>query len=143
MLLDTYCLREYGARVGDSLLAYIGLAPEIQGSRLHRVNDSIFQCATRFPIPTRNVGLHSLADLMFSTWLELPAIESAPFTFIRTRLVMSSIRHLANKHGFAFCGSFNLNFRGQRQERLVFKRQNYKGSHFTATEKPTLGMRRA
>jgi hypothetical protein len=121
-LLDAYGLREYGARPGDALLAYIGLVPAAQRSRVYAASVSV-EAATNSSESPEGGCVHSLASPMFARWMELPAIRSAPCVFIRTRKVIGSILHLVAKNNFQPCGSFDMNYRGQKQDRMVFRRQ--------------------
>jgi len=122
-VLDAYGLREYGARPGDALLAYIGLVPAAQRTRVYVASDSSIKAASHSSDLAGGGCVHSLASLMFTRWMELPAIRSASCVFIRTRIVIGSIQHLAAKHDFQLCGSFDINFRGQKQDRMVFRRR--------------------
>lgn len=122
-VLDAYGLREYGARPGDALLAYIGLVPAAQRTRVYVASDSSIKAASHSSDLADGGCVHSLASLMFTRWMELPAIRSASCVFIRTRIVIGSIQHLAAKHDFQLCGSFDINFRGQKQDRMVFRRR--------------------
>jgi hypothetical protein len=122
-ILDTYGLRRYGAHPGDALLAYIGLVPAAQRSRVHVASDSLIKAASHSSDSIDGGCVRSLASLMFTRWMELPAIRSASCVFIRTRIVIGSIQHLAAKHDFQLCGSFDINFRGQKQDRMVFRRR--------------------
>jgi hypothetical protein len=121
--LDTYGLREYGAHPGDAFLAYVGLVPAAQRSKVYVASDSLIKAAPHSSDLADGGCVHSLASLMFTRWMELPAIRSASRVFIRTRTVIGSIQHLAAKHDFQLCGSFDINFRGQKQDRMVFRRQ--------------------
>jgi len=121
-LIAAYRLGPYGARRGDGLLAYIGVPPAVQGERLSPAGGDRFDCrpATRGNPPTGETV--SLGSLLFSRWLEISAIERCPALFVRTRTTIKPILHLLAKHGFDFRGRFELDFQGQRQDRLVFAR---------------------
>jgi hypothetical protein len=123
-LLDAYGLREYGAHPGDALLAYIGLVPAAQRSRVYAASDSVVEAATNSSKLPEGCCVHSLASLMFSRWMELPAVRSAPCVFIRTRKVIGPILHLVAKNNFQPCGSFDMNYRGHKQDRMVFRRHS-------------------
>jgi hypothetical protein len=122
-LLDAYGLREYGACPGDALLAYIGLVPAAQRSKVYAADVDVLEAATNSSEVPESDCVHSLASLMFTRWMELSAVRSAPCIFIRTRKVIGSIRHLVAKNNFQPCGSFDMNYRGQKQDRMVFRRQ--------------------
>jgi hypothetical protein len=122
--VDAYGLRDYGARTGDALLAYIGLVPRAQQTKVYVSGDDYVIQGTTASSELFDAGrVHSLASLMFATWIRLPAIRTSPQIFIRSRLAIGPILHLAVRHGFQFCGKFDMNFRGQKQDRMVFRRQ--------------------
>lgn len=124
-LVDAYGLASYGAQSGDALLAYIGLMPAAQGRRASLLSDNIFELSfRRSGLPSVHEG-QSLASLLFERWLELSAIESCPRVFVRTRKVLAPIIHLAEKNGFRYRGEFELDFQGDRQDRIVFARDNF------------------
>jgi len=122
-LIERFGLRPYGACRGDGLLAFIGVAPTVQGARGYlrtgNVIEDLGPSSSRPP-----VGSVSLASALFSNWLALPAISSRRAVFIRTREVIRPILHLAGKHGFVYQGRMHQDFRGSIQERLVFRRDN-------------------
>jgi len=123
-LIRSYQIARFGARHGDALLAYIGLAPDAQGSRAFPLNAQEYLLSSdRTSAPQEQKG-QSLAGLLFARWLELPAIERCPRVFVRTREVLHPIQHLAKKNRFQFCGKFELDFQGERQDRMIFKRFN-------------------
>lgn len=123
-LVDAYGLASYGAQSGDALLAYIGLMPAAQGRRACLLSNNIFELPfRRSGLPSIHEG-HSLAALLFERWLELSAIECCPRVFVRTRKVLAPIIHLAEKNGFRYRGEFELDFQGERQDRIVFARDN-------------------
>ncbi len=121
-LIAAYRLGPYGARRGDGLLAYIGVPPAFQGERLSPAGGDRFERrpANRGTPPARRTV--SLGSLLFSRWLELSAVKRCPALFVRTRTTIKPILHLLAKHGFDFRGRFELDFQGQRQDRLVFAR---------------------
>jgi len=124
-LVDAYGLASYGAQSGDALLAYIGLMPAAQGRRAFLLSDNIFELSfRRSGLPSVHEG-QSLASLLFERWLELSAIESCPRVFVRTRKVLAPIIHLAEKNGFRYRGEFEMDFQGDRQDRIVFARDNF------------------
>jgi len=123
-LVDAYGLASYGAQGGDALLAYIGLMPAAQGRRASLLSNNIFELSfRRSGLPSIHEG-QGLAALLFERWLELSAIESCPRVFVRTRKVLAPIIHLAEKNGFRCRGEFELDFQGERQDRIVFARDN-------------------
>jgi len=123
-LIRAYGLRSYGAIAGDGLLAYIGVQPTAQGVRLLPRGEDSFDVAP----PTGQSRMKrpgtSLAGILFSRWLGLSAIEQCRRVFVRTRSVLPQIQHLAAKNGFRFQGQFDLEFQGQRQDRMVYTRIN-------------------
>lgn len=123
-LIDAYGLAPYGACIGDGLLAYIGVAPSAQGSRAlqRRVNEFDLRPG-QASAPINQKG-DSLASLLFARWLDLSEIEQCPRVFVRTRKVLDPILHLAGKNGFQYLGQFELDFQGERQDRMVFGRSN-------------------
>ena len=131
-LVDAYGLGAYGAQSGDALLAYIGLMPTVQGRRASQLSNSIFELSCRRSrLPAIHEG-QSLAALLFERWLELPAIECCSRVFVRTRKVLAPIIHLAEKNGFRYRGEFEVSFHGERQDRIVFARDNFPMSRFSA-----------
>lgn len=121
-LIAAYGLAGHGAKTGDGLLAYIGVPPSAQGCRLTRLRDNVFEI-----LPNRNSQRHerggdSLAGLLFAQWLRLPAIERSPHVFVRTRKVIGSVIHLIEKNGFEYSGRLDLDFQGDKQDRLVYRR---------------------
>lgn len=127
-LVDAYGLDAYGARSGDALLAYIGLAPAVQGHRAYLRSDNKFALSPSCSPATREG--QSLAALLFEEWLHLPAIKCCRRAFVRTRKVLAPIIHLAEKNGFRYRGEFELDFHGERQDRIVFVRDNPMWSRF-------------
>lgn len=129
-LVEAYGLGSYGAQSGDALLAYIGLMPTVQGRRASLLSNNIFELSLRRSgRPSINEG-QSLAALLFERWLELSAIECCPRVFVRTRKVLAPIIHLAEKNGFRYRGEFELDFHGERQDRIIFARDNFSKSRF-------------
>ena len=124
-LIDAYGLRAHGARKGDGILAYIGVVPSAQGARLSALDGDIYELTNSRSLAVTRSESTSLASLLFSRWLALPAITSCPAVFVRTRQVLKPILHLAAKNGFDYCGSFSLDFHGERQDRMVFKHVNH------------------
>ena len=122
LLIDAYGLGPYGAQTGDGLLAYIGLRPVAQGSRAWFCRDDIFDVRQHQMSTQDPENGESLASLLFSKWLDLAAITSCSQVFIRTRATITPILHLASKYRFEYCGKFLIDFQGEQQERLVFKR---------------------
>lgn len=119
-LIEDYGLSPYGAQAGDAILAYIGVAPSVQGLRGRLRNEEHIEVPARATGP-RNES-KSLASLLFERWLRHPSVARCPSVFVRTRETIGPILHLAEKNGFAFQGQFELDFRGERQNRLVFRR---------------------
>ena len=127
-LIEDYGLAPYGAQPGDAILAYIGVAPSVQGLRGRVRNEEHFE------VPARATGARedskSLASFLFERWLRHPSVARCPSVFVRTRETIEPILHLAEKNGFAFQGQFELDFRGERQNRLVFRRdQAHRAKH--------------
>lgn len=118
-LIGHYGLEQFGAKPGDGLFAYIGLMPVMHGQRLQPGGNHIFQLGTNNDNSTSGV---SLASLLFTNWLNLPAISCCPRIFIRTREVLHSIQALATRNGFQYRGKFYLDFQGVRQDRMVYSR---------------------
>lgn len=112
--IDRYHLTSYGARPGDGLLAFIGVVPDAQGLR--------FQADKEQPGSTK-----SLARGLFEIWLSDASLATCPRLFIRTRRRIGPIRYLSQEHGFKLCGDFETDFRGQRQTRLVYRRDKAVG----------------
>ena len=133
-LVDAYGLASYGAQGGDALLAYIGLMPAAQGHRASLLSNNIFKLSSRqASSPSPHEG-QSLAALLFEKWLELSAIECCPRVFVRTRKVLAPIIHLAETNGFRYRGEFELDFHGERQDRIVFARDNFSISRLVGRE---------
>lgn len=121
-LIDQYRLASYGARPGDALFAYIGVRPSLQGCRVQPAKDNRFQLDGRADRADSKRPGASLASLLFSNWLTLPGIRRCPRVFIRTREVLTPIQALAERNGFQYCGKFYLDFHGNRQDRIVYRR---------------------
>jgi len=121
-LIDHYGLEPYGARPGDALFAFIGVRPQIQGRRLHALPDGLHQIGNLDCRRYADRSGTSLASLLFSNWLKLPAIRRCPRIFIRTREVLTPIQALAERNGFQYCGKFYVDFHGHRQDRMVYRR---------------------
>lgn len=122
-LIAAYRLAGFGARAGDGVLAYIAVPPAAQGSRVVHLSDDVFEVH-----PARIGGRwrkgSSLAGALFAGWLANPAVAQCPRVFVRTREVIRPVLHLIEKNGFEYRGRFELEFRGERQDRLVFGRSN-------------------
>jgi len=123
-LIHAYGLGSFGARRGDALLAYIGVHPAAQGSRVLPRTSNCFDLAPASDRPCKQRPGVGLASLLFSRWLKLSAIERCPRVFVRTRSVLPQIQHLATKNGFVYQGQFELEFQGERQDRMVYSRIN-------------------
>ncbi len=152
-----YRLHDYGARPGDGLLAFIGIIPDAQGLRCpphlppsvgpSRGNDA--QDLKTQDLKTegqktegqktegqktegQNINQtgksQSLARRLFETWLFSPGLARCPRLFVRTRRRIRPIRHLSQEHRFELVGNFETDFRGQRQTRLVYRRNNQIGA---------------
>ena len=120
-LIQDYGLSPYGAQVGDALLAYIGVAPSAQGLRGRLLDEETVEVPS---LATRlRDGSKSLASLLFERWLRHPAVARCPSVYLRTRETIGPILHLAEKNGFDFQGQFELDFQGERQNRLIFRRR--------------------
>lgn len=124
-LIEGYGLGKFGARSGDAILAYIGVAPLAQGTRGILRNDGHpgevvldagYQGGSEMAV--------SLASVLFSEWLELPGVSSCPTVYVRTRETIGAILHLLERHDFEYQGQFELEFRGTPQARLVYRRRN-------------------
>lgn len=125
-LIEQYGLRAYGARHNDGLLAFIGVAPTVQGARGYLRTGNFIEHLDIAPRQAPD-GSVSLASALFSSWLAHPAIASCRSVFVRTREMISPILHLAGKHGFVYQGRMHQDFRGTEQERLVFRRDHPHG----------------
>lgn len=122
-LIGSYGLGPYGARQGDGLLAYIAVVPSVQGARgTLRAGNVIEDLSPASPRSRGPASSVSLASALFTSWLELPAVASRRALFVRTREVIGPVLHLLEKHGFAYQGRFEVDYRGERQDRLVFQR---------------------
>jgi hypothetical protein len=115
-----YGLQPYGARPGDGLLAFIGVAPEAQGSRVIS-QDGDTAMLTRGRAPERSL---SLARLLFEGWIDTTRVQRCPRVFVRTRRRLRPIQYLSESCGFEFCGKFDMTFRGEQQSRLVYRLDN-------------------
>jgi len=123
-LIDSYRLGKFGARRGDGILAYIGVAPEAQGARgLLRGEGLLEEVILGAGAMRRAEATVSLASVLFSTWLDLPAVSCCPAVFVRTRETIAPVLHLLDRHGFEYQGQFELVFRGSPQARLVYRRK--------------------
>lgn len=121
-LVGRYGLEPFGATAGDGLFAYIGLRPSVQGARVSQTGNGGFAVRANAGRAGNGGAGIGLASLLFSSWLELPAIRRCPRVFIRTREILKPIQILAERNGFRCCGKFYLDFQGVRQDRLVYKR---------------------
>lgn len=121
-LIATYRLAAFGAQAADGLLAYIAVSPPAQGSRVVPVRDNVYEVQPAQLDRRHEQQGDSLAGLLFSRWLELSAITTCPRVFVRTRGVIEPVLHLIAKNGFEYCGRFEMEFRGERQDRLVYER---------------------
>jgi hypothetical protein len=122
-LIESYGLGPYGARQGDGLLAYIAVAPSVQGARGYpRAGNVIEDLGPATPHSREPQSSVSLASVLFTSWLELPEVASRRALFVRTRKVIGPVLHLLEKHGFVLQGQFEVDYRGERQDRLVFQR---------------------
>ena len=120
-IIEAYELRSFGARSGDGLLAFIGIVPAVQGSRVFTYDIDHFEtCIESSNTPERSS--FSLARLLFTRWLGLDDLHRCPSVFIRTRRTIMPVQHLIRSNGFEYCGRLSLNFRGVRQQRIVFRR---------------------
>ena len=124
-LIAAYRLAPYDAEDGDGLLAYFGIVPCRQGTRVvplphgaHGPDDAGSRLLSIAPAG------RSLARALFAAWLELPAIRRCPRVFVRTREVISSVQRLSRDHGFELCGKFSIDFQGEHQDRIVFRRSS-------------------
>jgi len=122
-LIRAYGLGSFGAQCGDGLLAFIGLHPAAQGTRVIPRANNCFDLAPAADHPVKSGGI-SLASLLFSCWLELPEVTRCRRVYVRTRSVLPKIQHLAAKSGFVYQGRFELEFQGERQDRIVYSRIN-------------------
>jgi len=120
-LAELYGLRDFGAQAGDALLSYIGVLPAYQGYSAPKLAGDRFEISPRTPGQSDEV---SLSALLFKRWLSLTDVSSSPNVFIRTRWTIRPVLQLIEAHGFEYCGEFHLDFHGDRQERLVFRRSN-------------------
>lgn len=119
-VIARYGLAPFRAISGDALLAFIGIVPEAQQTRINGWGgDGI--TAVRTPRPQRSI---SLARHLFESWLGMTGLRDCRQVFIRTREQITPILRLCDENGFSYCGRFKLHFRGTVQERLVFRRTN-------------------
>ena len=118
--IDGYGLTPFSARDGDALLAFIGIVPSAQGSRLRCRDPSTYELMEK----SGGAQGHSLARLLFDSWLSMPVVRRCPSVFIRTRRRIGAVRHLSEAAGFEFYGSFDIDFRSELQERLVYRKAN-------------------
>lgn len=121
-LIAAYSLAPYGAQPGDGLLAYIGIVPSAQGSRVVQRQDDAFEVLRERIGSRRSWDEGSLAGLLFTRWLQLSDIAPCPRVFVRTRKAIGPVLHLIEKNGFEYLGRFDLDFNGEQQDRLVFRR---------------------
>lgn len=117
-LIAQYGLVTFSAGSGDALLAFIGIVPEAQHVRVNGCGGEESEVVP----PGRRRGSISLARHLFESWLGMTCVQNCPQIFIRTREQIASVLHLCSDNGFAYCGRFDLHFRGTVQERLVFRR---------------------
>jgi len=61
---------------------------------------------------------------LFSGWLAQPVVGACPAVFVRTRKVLQPIIHMATDNGFEYTGGFTIDFHGERQDRIVFRRES-------------------
>lgn len=113
--IEGYHLGDFGAQPGDGLLAFICITPSAQGRRFRQAGDGWLMAQK---------GAPSLARHLFCGWLAAPGLRNCPRLFIRTRPSIGAIRRLSEDYDFALCGEFETEFRGQRQTRLVYRRDN-------------------
>jgi len=119
-VIARYGLAPFSAMSGDALLAFIGIVPEAQKTRINgRGGDET--AVVRTPRPQRSI---SLARHMFESWLGMTGLRDCRQIFIRTRKQITPILRLCDENGFSYCGRFDLPYRGTVQERLVFRRTN-------------------
>lgn len=123
-LIDIYRLGDFAAEAGDALLAYIGVEPGSQGSRMLPLSRGQFAMWPRHHNAVIDQGGESLAGVLFSRWLALPGVAGCPRIFVRTRSVLRPVLHMIEKNGFEYRGKFDLDFHGERQDRIVFVRSN-------------------
>ena len=121
-LIEQYGLRSYGARAGDALFAYIGLRPSVQGRRVRPMGNDNYSLEWNTEKQAKAKNGSGLASLLFSQWLQLPAVRQCPRVFIRTRRILKPIQALAKRNGFEYCGSFDLEFQGVQQDRMVYRK---------------------
>jgi len=119
-VITRYGLAPFRAISGDALLAFIGIVPEAQKTRVNgRGGDETDAVCT----PRRQQSI-SLARHLFESWLSMTGLRDSRQIFIRTREQITPILRLCEQYGFSYCGRFDLRFRGAVQERLVFRRTN-------------------
>ncbi|WP_205853419.1 hypothetical protein, partial [Zhengella mangrovi] len=97
----------------DGLLAFIGIVPDAQGRRFSAADGSTLEPACE--------GV-SLARHLFEAWMDAAVSHECPRLYIRTRRRIMSIRYLSEDLGFELCGEFTVEFRGECQTRLVYRR---------------------
>jgi hypothetical protein len=117
-VIARYGLASFSAASGDALLAFIGIVPEAQRIRVSGRGGG----TSKVVPPGRRRRSISLARHLFESWLGRTSVQNCPQIFIRTREQIAPVLHLCSDNGFAYCGRFDLHFRGTVQERLVFRR---------------------
>lgn len=118
-LIESYRLSGYAAEPGDGLLAFIGIVPEMQGRRYRSDGNGTLEAAPGGP---------SLARHLFESWIKDASGHECERLFIRTRRRIGPVRHLCDAYGFERLGEFEVDFRGQRQRRLVYCRASRRPS---------------
>jgi hypothetical protein len=123
-LIDMYRIDDYDAKPGDALLAYIGVEPASQGYRAFHLSGNQFALRSRHCNRAKRYRSESLAGVLFARWLALRNVAACPHVFVRTRSVLGPVLHMIEKNGFEYRGQFDLDFHGERQDRMVFARSN-------------------
>ncbi len=115
-LIEKYGLGEYGANPGDGLLPFAGLTPELQKCRIDPSTDS-----DRYRVVTGTKGV-SLYGQLFSQRVKQLTAEGCQRLFIRTRKELTAVQRQAQENDFLLVGTFDVTFKGQRQDRMIYRR---------------------
>ncbi len=118
-VIDRYRLASFHAKSGDGLLAFIGIVPEAQRTRIVAGDGESAKVAGASEQQTAT----SLARHLFASWLAMEHLGECRNIFVRTRRKIAPVLHLCDKFEFSYRGSVELQFRGNVQERLVFCRK--------------------
>jgi hypothetical protein len=117
-IVADFGLEPFGARRGDSLLAYIGVRTEARGLRLRHAEDDTFDALT---VTSPATGM-SLARCLMTRWISVSDATGCQRLYIRTRAEIPAVVHLCDSMGFERKGSLRTTFLGEVQERIVYQR---------------------